>query len=95
MVRSMKRIIDWLYSLKSDKYLHFIAGLVVAQVVFALLRLAMPWWWCAFLSFVAASVVGGVKEAFDVKYGVPKLADFVATMFGGLAGALLSIPIVL
>ena len=36
----MKGIIEWLYSLKTDKCLHFIAGLVVAQIAFALLRLA-------------------------------------------------------
>lgn len=91
----MSKVMDWLYSLKTDKLLHFIAGMVVAQIVFALLDLALPWWWSAFLAFLCASVVGGVKEAFDLKYGVSKVSDFVATMLGGLLGALLSIPIVL
>ena len=91
----MKKIIDWLYGIKSDKLLHFIAGIVVAQVAFALLDLATTMWWSAFLAFLIAAVVGGIKEAWDVKHGVPNVADFVATMFGGLVGALLSIPIAL
>ena len=91
----MKKLIEWLYSLKVDKYLHFIAGLIVAQVVYSLLDLAMPCWWCAFLAFVCATIVGGIKEAVDVKWGVPKVDDFVATMLGGLVGVLLAIPIAL
>lgn len=95
MVRPMKKIIEWLYSLKADKLLHFIAGMVVAQIAFALLDLATTVWWSAFLAFLIAAVAGGVKEAWDVKHGVPNVADFVATMVGGLVGALLSIPIAL
>lgn len=91
----MKKIIEWLYSLKADKLLHFIAGLVVAQIAFALLDLATSVWCSAFLAFLVAAVAGGVKEAWDVKHGVPNVADFVATMVGGLVGALLSIPIAL
>lgn len=95
MVRPMKKIIEWLYGFKSDKLLHFIAGLVVAQIAFALLDLATTMWWSAFLAFLVAAVVGGIKEAWDVKHGVPNVADFVATMVGGLVGALLAIPIAL
>lgn len=91
----MKKIIDWLYGIKSDKLLHFIAGLVVAQVAFALLDLATSVWWSAFLAFLIAAIVGGVKEALDVKRGVPNVADFVATIVGGLVGALLAMPIAL
>lgn len=91
----MKKIIEWLYSLKTDKCLHFIAGMVVAQIAFALLRLALPWWWSAFIAFVISVVVGGLKEAWDVKHGVPNMGDFVATMFGGLVGVSLAINITL
>ena len=91
----MKKILDLLYSLKADKCLHFIAGLVVAQIAFALLRIALPWGWSAFIAFVIAAVVGGLKEAWDVKHGVPNVADFVATMFGGLVGVSLAITITL
>lgn len=91
----MKKIIDWFYGIKSDKLLHFIAGLVVAQVAFALLDLATSVWWSAFLAFLVAAVVGGIKEAWDVKHGVPNVADFVATMVGGLVGALLATTIAL
>lgn len=91
----MKRIIAWLYSLKTDKCLHFIAGMVVAQIAFALLRIALPWWLSAFIAFVIAAVVGGLKEAWDIKHGVPNVADFVATMLGGLLGVLLAITITL
>lgn len=95
MVRSMNGIIDWLYSLKTDKCLHFIAGLLVAQIAFALLRLALPLWWSAFLAFLVAAVVGGMKEALDVKHGIFNTGDFVATMFGGLVGVSLAITITL
>lgn len=91
----MKKIIEWLYGLKSDKLLHFIAGMVVAQIAFALLRIALPLWWSAFLAFLVAAVVGGIKEAWDVKHGVPNMGDFVATMFGGLVGVSLAITIIL
>ena len=91
----MKKIIEWLYGLKTDKCLHFIAGIVVAQIAFALLDLATTVWWSAFLAFLVAAVVGGIKEALDVKHGVPNVADFVATMLGGLVGVLLAIPIAL
>lgn len=91
----MNKIIEWLYGLKTDKCLHFIAGMVVAQIAFALLDLATTVWWSAFLAFVIAAVVGGLKEAWDIKHGVPNVADFVATMLGGLLGVLLAIPIAL
>lgn len=91
----MKKIIDWLYGLKADKLLHFIAGMVVAQIAFALLGLATTVWWSAFIAFLVAAVVGGLKEAWDVKHGVPNVADFVATMLGGLLGVLLAICIAL
>ena len=91
----MKQIIDWLYSLKADKCLHFIAGMVVAQIAFALLCLALPLWWSAFLAFLVAVAAGGIKEAWDVKHGVPNMGDFVATMFGGLVGVSLAITITL
>lgn len=91
----MKRIIDWLYSLKTDKCLHFIAGMVVAQIAFALLRFALPLWWSAFLAFLVAAAAGGIKEAWDVKHGFPNMGDFVATMFGGLVGVSLAITIIL
>lgn len=91
----MKKIIAWLYSLKTDKCLHFIAGMVVAQIAFVLLRLAIPLWWRAFIAFGIAAVVGAFKEAWDVKHGVPNIADFAATMLGGLVGVSLAILIAL
>ncbi len=91
----MKRIIEWLCGLKADKLLHFIAGVVVSQIIFGLLDLAMPMWWCALLSLLAAAIVGGIKEAIDVKHGVPNIKDWVATFFGGVLGVILAILITL
>lgn len=92
----MKKILEWLYSLKVDKCLHFIAGIIVSQIAFALLDIGdMPVWWCAFLSVVVTAIVGGVKEAVDVKYGVPNVKDWAATFYGGLLGALLATLIAL
>lgn len=92
----IERIKKWLYAIKVDKYLHFIAGIIVSQVAFALLDIGdMPVGWCAFLSVVVTAIVGGVKEAVDVKYGVPNVKDWAATFYGGLLGALLATLIAL
>lgn len=87
----MKRLKTFLYGLKADKYLHCFAGMVVAQVAYVLLAIALPKWACMVLSVVAVAVVGGLKELVDVKYGVPSWKDFVATM----TGAIVELPIML
>ena len=87
----MKRMKTFLYGLKADKYLHCFAGMVVAQVAYGLLAIALPKWACMVLSVVVVAVVGGLKELVDVKYGVPSWKDFVATV----TGAIVELPIML
>lgn len=87
----VKRLVQWIYGLKADKYLHCFAGMVVAQVAYVLLAIALPKWACMVLSVVAVAVIGGVKELVDVKYGVPSWKDFVATV----TGAFVELPIML
>jgi hypothetical protein len=88
----MRRIVDWIRSVKADKWLHLLCGLGVAQVAFALLSLALPWWGAALSALAMSAVVGGIKELVDVKWGVPSWKDFAWTCAGGLIGVLLLIP---
>lgn len=88
----MSRIVDLIRSVKADKWLHLLCGLGVAQVAFALLSLALPWWGAALSALAMSAVVGGIKELVDVKWGVPSWKDFSWTCAGGLIGVLLLIP---
>lgn len=88
---SGKELFDWLNKIALDKMLHFVCGLLVAQVAFVCLGFALPKWACIVLSVVAVAVVGGLKELVDVKYGVPSWKDFVATMMG----AIVELPIMM
>lgn len=63
----------------NDKVLHFGAGFLIALIVsFTLNPIA---------GFVAAAVIGFVKEVYDyLGNGTPDLMDFIATVFGGAVG---------
>ena len=87
----IKKLKSWLYSIKVDKCLHFIAGIIAAQATFALAEFALPLGWCILLALITTAIAGGIKEAADVKYGVPSASDFFATMLGGLLGVLFAI----
>jgi len=85
---------NWLYKIKSDKLLHFIAGLLIAQVAAAVLlaftgRLAMS----VLLGGTAGLIVALAKELYDkLGHGVPSWSDFFATAIGSLVSmALISL----
>lgn len=84
----MKKLIEWLYSIKADKYLHVLFGLLIAQIVFVLLNIACAPWLALLCAFLLASIVAGVKELIDVKYGVPSWKDFLASEVGIAVGLL-------
>ena len=69
-------------NLPKDKLLHFGAGLVISLVVGTL---TVP------LYGVIASLVAGVgKEVWDSRgHGTVEVLDVVATLFGGVVGAIL------
>lgn len=87
----IKRIEKYLCGINADKYLHFIAGLLIAQITFALFSFFAQTWICAIISFFVSVIAGALKEAFDSKYGVVSWKDFVATAIGGIVGTLLSL----
>lgn len=91
----MKRLKQWLASVKADKWLHLLCGLGVAQVAFALIALALPLWAAALLALLVAVAAGALKELYDKRNGVASWSDFVATAIGGLLGVLLLMPCVL
>ena len=84
----VKRIIEWLSHLKSDKLLHFIAGLLIAEVTAG----ALSHWtklYSLIIGLVASVVAGWLKEWWDSKHGgVVSDKDFVATVIGGSVGTL-------
>lgn len=86
----MKKIKEWVYGIKADKLLHFICGMVIAQVAYGLLVLCciplMAW----FFGLAAAVVAASLKEWWDFGHqGVPSWKDFIATVIGAIVGLLI------
>lgn len=86
----IERIKDWVYGIKTDKLLHFIAGLLVVQVSFILLSIRLEKLGSALLALAFTAIVGGIKEIVDsLTGGVPSWTDFLATIIGGVVGLLI------
>ena len=86
----VNRIKQWLYAIKADKLLHFIFGMVIAQVAYGLLALhcipLMAW----FFGLAAAAIAGSLKEWWDYGHqGVPSWQDLIATIVGAVVGLLI------
>ena len=67
-----------------DKKLHILAGLALSLVAGLLI--------CPLIGLAAAAVVGALKEIiwdWLLKKGTPELLDFVATVLGGVLGAVI------
>lgn len=75
----MKKIIDFLASIRADRLLHFIAGMIITAVVAIVLPKAAP------LAFIMAFVAGFAKEVFDeINYGGFDYVDMLYTFVGGV-----------
>jgi len=85
----VEKIKAWLYGIKPDKLLHFIAGLIVAQMAFALANIWLDKWLALCLAVFASMLAGGLKELIDTKIGVPNWSDVIATIIGGVVGTIL------
>lgn len=74
---------NWLANIGYDKYLHFIAGLLITQIGTALLDSIIA-------GFAVAVVIGAIKEIMD-KYldGDCNVYDFFATTIGAIVGVIL------
>ena len=86
---SGKEFFDWLNKIAVDKLLHFVCGLLVAQVAFVCLGFAVGKWWSLLGALLISSAVAAVKEAIDVRYGVPSWKDFASSMVGIVVGLLI------
>ena len=67
-----------------DKKLHILAGIALAIIAGLL--------FCPLIGLATAAVVGALKEiVWDwlLKKGTPELLDFVATVLGGVLGAVI------
>lgn len=85
----ISRVKKWLYGIKADKFIHFIGGMVAAQVAFAMFGHCFPLWHCAVLSVFTAACIGGAKELLDMAdNGVASWNDFWATVAGSVSGVL-------
>ena len=86
------KLYDKLVGVAADKWLHFLAGLLVAQVVIAILKMFVSDPWCVYgAGMAAALVVGFIKELKDGKEA--DVVDFVFTMVGGIVGGHLALII--
>lgn len=72
----MKHILNWLASLAADKYLHFIAGLIIASFFYITLGMEV--------CLVPVIAAGFIKEFIDGwRYGGFCGWDLLATVLGG------------
>ena len=75
----MKRLLNMLGSIPSDKMLHFIAGILITAVIAAVFPRFAP------LAAVVAIVAGFAKELRDeIAYGGFDWKDLLATVLGGV-----------
>jgi len=90
--------------LQKDKLKHAIAGValsIVAGLFLCLVAGLIPWTWlqvviagvgAAGFGFLVAAVVGAAKEIiwdWLLQKGTPEFLDFVATVLGGVLGAVI------
>lgn len=69
-----------------DKALHAIAGILVAIIVIALVKLLTNWseFTAQVIAFLAVIIAGALKEYKDWKsYGRADMYDIIATVLGG------------
>lgn len=74
-----------------DKRQHAIAGAAIGATATAVAGLIVPrstWWTRALIGVAAAAVAGAAKEAMDARTHDADPEDTVATIGGGVAGAL-------
>ena len=86
----MRKIINHLATICTDKYLHYLCGLCIALLAAQILAHHKAWWLAFFLGFIISVVAGLLKEWYDRHHGgTPDMADTLATTYGGLLGVIL------
>ena len=82
----MKKIIEKLSKVAADKWLHFIVGLVLAQLTIALLCAVQNDIILAYGAGMAVALAAGfIKELKDGSHA--DVQDFLFTLIGGVVGA--------
>lgn len=86
---AMSKMKQWIYGIKSDKLLHFIFGMIVMEITSALCLLFATKCISVASGFVVALSVAAMKEWYDLKHGVPSMADFLWSASGAATGVFL------
>ena len=86
----MKRIKDWLYGVKADKWLHAIVALVMAEVLFLAVFRCTGKPLGLLLSTAVTLAVCALKELWDMasKKGVASWGDVIAGIIGTVIGGM-------
>jgi hypothetical protein len=90
----MKKLISKIREIKSDKLLHFIAGMVIFMVLFRVFAIFMPMQCSYLISYFISILASYAKEAiYDrrMKKGVYNIKDFYAGVFGTTTALLLDL----
>ena len=84
------KIIEKLGNVAADKWLHFIVGLILAQLTIALLCAVQDDIFLAYGAGMAVALAAGfIKELKDGSHA--DVQDFLFTLIGGVVGAILAI----
>lgn len=85
----LKSIGEWLAKVGADRYLHLLAGLVIAFFTAMLMQgvAGEGRWTCAGFALMVTVVVGILKEVADQTYeGESDVLDWAFTCIGGVIG---------
>lgn len=86
----MKVAGEWLASAGADRYLHLLAGLLIAFVVALVMNKigGEGRWTCVFFAMMVTVIIGIIKEVIDQTFeSVSDAVDFAFTCVGGVIGA--------
>ena len=94
----MKDLLKKLRDVQADKFLHFIAGMVIFMVLFRVFAIFMPILYSYLISYFVSILASYMKEAiYDrrMKKGVYNIKDFYAGVFGSTAALCLDLMLLL
>lgn len=94
----MKKFNNLIVSIPQDKLLHYIAGQIVAGLIFIASAAFFPLWITVILSMIVTVVIGILKEVYDKHHPDTHTADFkdaMATIIGGTVTTLFSVILLL
>lgn len=87
-----QKINVWLASFGADRYLHLLAGIIIAFAVCMVMKAAegVSSWICALMAVIASAALGVGKEVLDQNYtGQSSWLDIIFTCIGGVFGCVM------